>query len=125
MQPSRLRVCTLALPGVTEQSILDRSVFKVRGKAFATENWPEEGWAVVKLSLVDQKRLCAASMAIQPEGERGATGVTLIRLTAIDDEMLTEALTAAWRLAYGADAGGAARTPEAGVAASARQVADR
>lgn len=124
MQPSRLRLCTLALPGVSEQSILDRSVFKVRGKAFATENWPEEGWAVVKLSLKDQKRLRAASIAVQPEGERGATGITLVRLSAISDELLTEVLTAAWRLAYGADAGGPARTPEAGVAA-ARQVAGR
>ncbi|MBP7703735.1 MAG: MmcQ/YjbR family DNA-binding protein [Caulobacter sp.] len=97
---SRLRSCAIALPGVSEKVILDRISFTVRGKTFATEGWPEEGWAVVKLSLADQKRLCA-SIAIRPEPERGAAGVTLVRLPAVEDDVLAEVLTAAWTLAYG------------------------
>lgn len=51
---SRLRGCALNLPGVTEKVILDRICFQVRGKTFATEGWPEAGWAVVKMALADR-----------------------------------------------------------------------
>jgi len=97
---SRLRTCAMTLPGVSEKVILDRISFMVRGTTFATEGWPEDGWAVVKLSPADQKRL-AASIAIKPEPERGAAGVTLIRLQGVGDALLLEVLTAAWALAYG------------------------
>lgn len=97
---SRLRTCAMTLPGVSEKVILDRISFMVRGTTFATEGWPEDGWAVVKLSPADQKRL-AASIAIKPEPERGAAGVTLIRLQGVGDALLQEVLTAAWALAYG------------------------
>ncbi len=90
----------MTLPGVSEKVILDRISFMVRGTTFATEGWPEDGWAVVKLSPADQKRL-AASIAIKPEPERGAAGVTLIRLQGVGDALLQEVLTAAWALAYG------------------------
>lgn len=116
---SRLRSCAMTLPGVTEKVILDRITFAVRGRTFATEGWPQEGWAVVKLAIPDQTRLTAA-LAIKPEPERGAAGVTLVRLQGIDDDLLTEVLTAAWRVAYGQtkDAGrsadAAAPSPGAG-----------
>jgi len=96
-----MRAQAMALPGVTEKVLLERSVFQVRGRPFATENWPEPGWAVVKLPLDAQRRLSAASLAVKPEAERGAAGVTLLRLTAIDDDLLLDVLTAAWGLAYG------------------------
>lgn len=116
---SRLRTCAMTLPGVSEKIILERISFMVRGKTFATEGWPEDGWAVVKLSAADQRRL-SSSIAIKPEPERGAAGVTLIRLQGVGDELLLEVLTAAWTLAYGgarvgaraqADAAGEGRQP--------------
>ncbi len=97
---SRLRTCAMTLPGVSEKVILDRISFIVRGKTFATEGWPENGWAVVKLSPADQKRL-SSSIAIKPEPERGAAGVTLVKLQGVGDELLLDVLTAAWTLAYG------------------------
>ena len=117
MTDSRLRARAMALPGVTEKVLLDRSMFQVRGRAFATENWPEPGWAVVKLPLDAQRRLSAASLAVKPEAERGAAGVTLLRLTAIDDDLLVDVLTEAWRLAYGEKSRGVA-SAERGAQAS-------
>lgn len=103
MIDSRLRGHALALPGVSEKTLLERSMFQVRGRTFATESWPEPGWAVVKLPLAEQRRLCALSIAVKPEPERGPTGVTLLRLVGINEELLVDVLTAAWRLAYGPD----------------------
>jgi hypothetical protein len=97
---SRLRTCAMTLPGVSEKAILNRLSFMVRGKTFATEGWPEDGWAVVKLSPADQKRL-SSSIAVKPEPERGAAGVTLVRLQGVGDALLLDVLTAAWTLAYG------------------------
>lgn len=91
----------MTLPGVSEKPILDRLCFSVRGTTFATEGWPEEGWAVVKLDPDDQRQFMS-SIAIRPEsGERGAGGITLIRLQGVDDALLTDVLVAAWRRAYG------------------------
>lgn len=101
MIESRLRAPALALPGVSEKILLERSMFQVRGRTFATESWPEPGWAVVKLSLAEQRRLQGLSLAIKPEPERGAAGITLLRLAAIDDDLLIDILDSAWRQAYG------------------------
>ncbi|MBO9708853.1 MAG: MmcQ/YjbR family DNA-binding protein [Caulobacter sp.] len=101
---SRLRACALSLPGVHETAVLETRVFKVRGKAFATEGWPEAGWAVVKLSPQDQKRLVAGSIALAPEpGPRGKKGVTLIRLKGADDDLISEVLVAGWQAVYGGE----------------------
>jgi hypothetical protein len=115
MQESRLRTCALALPAVTEKPMLDGLMFQVRGRTFATEGWPEAGWAVVKLAPADQQRLAAASIAITAEpGSRGPTGVTLVRLAGLDDELLSDVLAAAWQRAY-VEVGGraSASRPEA------------
>lgn len=103
MTESRLREHALALPGVSEKIILERSMFQVRGRTFATENWPEAGWAVVKLPLSAQLAFGKLSVAVKPEPERGAAGITLLRLVGLEDEVLIDILAAAWRLAYGAD----------------------
>ncbi len=100
---SRLRAQALALPGAQEKVLLDRPMFKVRGRTFATENWPEPGWAVVKLTIADQARFSALSLAVRAEPERGAAGITLLRLAGLDDELLGDVLAAAWSLAYGAE----------------------
>ena len=113
MIDSRLRHHAMTLPGATEKVLLERVMFQVRSRTFATENWPEPGWAVVKLPLEDQRRFQAASVAVKPELERGAAGITLLRLVGIDDELLVDILSSAWRLAYGPDKA----RPAVGVAA--------
>lgn len=103
MIDSRLRGLAMALPGVQERVLLDRPMFQVRGRTFATESWPELGWAVVKLTLADQARFAALSLAVTREPERGSAGITLLRLVGLGDELLGDVLTAAWTQAYGAE----------------------
>ncbi len=105
MIDSRLRGPALMLPGVQEKVLLDRQVFQIRGRTLAAENWPEPGWAVVKLTLADQARFASLSPAVTAEPERGGAGVTLLRLVGLSDELLGDILTAAWTLAYETEKG--------------------
>ncbi len=89
-------------PGAQARTVLDSVRFCLSGKAFATLNWPEQGWAVVKLSLADQKKALALSDGFSRELGRRRSGVTLIRLEAVSEAALAEVLAAAWREAYGA-----------------------
>jgi hypothetical protein len=103
-------------PGVQVRTVLDAVQFRVSGRAFATLGWPAEGWAVVKLNRSDQARALASSEALTVEpGRRRRTGVTLVRLKAIDETAMAEVLAAAWREAYRPDHG---RSAEALGAAS-------
>lgn len=97
MSPHPFALVALSLPGVTAKAILDTQVFRVRQTTFATLGWPEPGWAVIKLSLGDQKRLLAQSSALAAEpGPRGKQGVTLMRLDAASEALVAETLRAAW-----------------------------
>lgn len=88
-------------PGVQVRPVLDAVQFRVGGRAFATLGWPAEGWAVVKLNPSDQARALAHSDALTAEpGRRRKSGVTLVRLKAIDEAAMAEVLAAAWREAY-------------------------
>ncbi|SFI51539.1 MmcQ/YjbR family DNA-binding protein [Caulobacter sp. UNC279MFTsu5.1] len=88
-------------PGVQRKPVLETTQFRVGHKTFATLGWPSEGWAVVKLSLAEQRRVLAASDAFAREpGRRRNSGVTLVRLQGLDPELLADVLAVAWREAY-------------------------
>lgn len=102
MTPKAFLAAAASLPAVQHVSVLETEVFKVRGRAFATLNWPAPGWAVVKLRAADQIRLIAQSRALAREpGPRGKRGVTVVQLKALDEAEAGEVLAAAWSLAYG------------------------
>lgn len=89
------------VPDVQRKPVLDTLQFRVGGNAFATLGWPSEGWAVVKLSAIDQRRALAASDAFARDPERRRnSGVTRVRLQGIDPAVLAEVVGAAWRHAY-------------------------
>jgi hypothetical protein len=89
-------------PGARVRLVMDTVRFCVGAKAFATLNWPGQGWAVLKLAQDDQKRLLARSDGFTREPGRRRCGVTLVRLEAVSELELADAIAAAWRYAYGA-----------------------
>jgi hypothetical protein len=111
MTPDDFRVIAERLPTVQARCVLETIQFKSVGKTFATLGWPENGWAVVKLSGADQVRLLRQSQALGLEpGRRRRSGVTLVRLAALDADTAADLLSAAWREAQGAPARVADRT---------------
>jgi hypothetical protein len=99
MTPSAFRTLALSLPGAIEKSHMDHPDFRVRGKIFATMGSPDDSFAMVRLTNVQQDMLCRAvpkSFAPVPGGwgERGSTRVALKHA---DKVSVLEALTMAWR----------------------------
>lgn len=98
MTASQFRKLALALPEATEASHMDHPDFRVRNKIFATLDYPEKGWAMVKVTRNQQKLLVREEPeAFKPVkggwGERGATNVVL---QAASPALVRKALAAAW-----------------------------
>lgn len=86
---------------VQVRPVLDTTQFRVGGAAFATLGWPEDGWAVVKLSLKDQAAALALSDAVTIDPQRPRnSGVTLVRLKGIDEDAMAFILSTAFSHAY-------------------------
>lgn len=101
---SRLGVAVKAKP------VLETVQFRVGARIFATLNWPQVGWAVIKLGLKDQADALALSDAVSVEPHRPRnSGVTLVRLKGIDEDAMAFILAAAFNEAYAK----AARSPPA------------
>ena len=73
--------------------------FRVRGKIFATLGYPGKDWAVVKLTLNEQKRFIQSDPNVfQPvKGAWGRRGNANVYLPAATIGIVREALSAAWR----------------------------
>lgn len=84
--------------GVVTYPILDTVQYRFGGKAFATLGWPAAGWAVIKLDRRDQDWALSLSEALAPEpGGRRRAGIVLVRLAAVEDDVVALVLSAAWR----------------------------
>jgi hypothetical protein len=99
MTPNGFRRIALALNDVVESAHHGHPDFRVGGKIFATLGYPDRKWGAVNLTP-DQQR---ARMRDHPDafvpakGKWGEQGATTVRLDAIDEETLGEALTLAWQ----------------------------
>jgi hypothetical protein len=95
------RRLALSFPECEERSHMDHPDFRVGGKIFATLGYPEEGWAMVKITPVEQEMLVKAQPKVfNPcTGAWGRRGATNVRLKAARKPTLRRALEAAWRLA--------------------------
>jgi hypothetical protein len=95
------RRLALGFPECEERSHMDHPDFRVGGKIFATLGHPEEGWAMVKITPVEQEMLVKAQPKVfNPcTGAWGRRGATNVRLKAARKPTLRRALEAAWRLA--------------------------
>ena len=92
------RRIALSLPGVEELSGLGYPNFCVERKSFATIEEPDST-AVLRLTRSQQAEFVAAApeMFAPVSGGWGRVGSTVVRLEAVEEAKLHEALAAAWR----------------------------
>ncbi len=73
--------------------------FRVGRRIFATLGFPDDAWAMVKLTPEQQATLVEAApvVFVPVSGGWGRRGSTHVRLAAADQSSLSHALTTAWR----------------------------
>ena len=97
MTPAAFRKLALGLEGATESAHGGHPDFRAAGKVFATMGYPDNGWAMVKLTPDQQEMLCAAEPAMfRPvKGGWGLRGATNLSLAAADARTARSALAMA------------------------------
>ena len=98
MTADDFRRIALGMKGAVERAHMNHPDFRVRGRIFATLHGDQE-WGMVKLTPEQQRAFVRdAPQVFRPEsGAWGRQGCTAVRLDAVDEEMLGEAVTLAWR----------------------------
>jgi len=92
-----LRRIALGMKGTTESAHMGHPDFRVNGRIFATLR-ADAAWGMVKLTPEQQQDFMARDAAFAPEsGAWGRQGYTAVRLDAVDEDTLGEALTLAWQ----------------------------
>lgn len=101
MTTEDFRRLALALPGAIESAHMRHPDFRVNGKIFATLDYPDEHWGMVKLSPEEQHSFAQTEPdAFMPvNGAWGRRGCTNVRLQAVKPMVLEEALRLAWKRA--------------------------
>ena len=99
MTAAGFRRIALGLKDAIEQAHHDHPDFRVGGRIFATLGYPDKGWGMVSLTREQQRDWVRAHPhAFAPvKGAWGEQGATNVRLGAVDEEALGEAMTLAWR----------------------------
>jgi hypothetical protein len=99
MTADDFRKLALSFPEAVESAHMHHPDFRVRGKIFATLGYPGKDWAVVKLTLNEQKRFIQSDPNVfQPvKGAWGRRGNANVYLPAATIGIVREALSAAWR----------------------------
>jgi hypothetical protein len=102
MTPDQFRRLALNLPDTSEARHMGHPDFRVRGKIFATLGYPDDGYAMIRLSPEDQRFLVRSQPEVyQPvKGAWGQAGCTNVRLSAARTGPVREALTFAWEAAF-------------------------
>ena len=93
------RRIALGLTGAVEQSHHDHPDFRVHGRIFATLGYPDSAWGMVTLTPEQQAEYIRDHAAVfEPAaGAWGLQGATMVKLSAVEEETLGEALTLAWK----------------------------
>jgi hypothetical protein len=92
------RKLALSLPETTEKAHMGHPDFRVRGKIFATLNYPNREWGMVKLAPAQQLKFVKSDSAFVPvKGKWGKQGSTNVHLRSVSRRRLGEALETAWR----------------------------
>jgi hypothetical protein len=71
--------------------------FRVRGKIFATLGYPDKGWGMVKLTPEQQRAFVQSDgeAFVPVKGAWGEKGSTNVRLSAVKEALLQDAMAAA------------------------------
>ena len=93
------RRIALGLPEASESAHMGHPDFRVRNKVFATLGYPNEAWAMVKLTPEQQASfvLRGTGRVCTREGRLGLRGATNIRIEPADEATLRHAIVTAWR----------------------------
>ena len=99
MTPAGFRRLALGLRDAIEQAHHGHPDFRVGGRIFATLGYPDKKWGVVILTPDQQRSFVREypGMFVPAAGAWGEQGNTTVRLEAVEEEILGEALTVAWR----------------------------
>jgi hypothetical protein len=99
MTAQDFRRIALSFPGVVEAGHMGHPDFRVNNRIFATLGYPGPGWAMVKLTPVQQEWLVRAEPEVftPVPGAWGRSGCTNVRLRAAGKKAVREALITAWR----------------------------
>ncbi len=101
MTSQDFRRLALSFPETSEKAHMDHPDFRVSGKIFATLGYREDGWAMVKLTPLEQELFMKSHLTVFAPctGAWGRRGATSVRLKAARKPTLRRALEAAWHLA--------------------------
>ena len=96
MRADEFRRIALGLRDVEERSHMNHPDFRAGGRIFATLH-PDLAWGMVVLTPDQQQRFVRehAGVFVPEKGAWGRQGCTAVRLEAVDEEQLGEALTLA------------------------------
>jgi hypothetical protein len=102
MGPEEFRKLALSFPGAEEREHMDHPDFRVGGKIFATLGYPNESFAMVRLSPKLQAQFVKEDPDIFASvggtwGKRGATHILLKAVSKPHKEKVRLALEAAWQ----------------------------
>ena len=96
MSPHDFRRIALALPGVTEGSHHGHADFRFEGRVIASLGYPDAGHGMVRLDEARQAMFLHLDPAFAPAaGAWGRQGSTVVRLAAVAEALLRDALAAA------------------------------
>ncbi len=123
------RRIALGMKDAVESAHMDHPDFRVGNRIFATLHADNE-WGMVNLTPEQQQRFMEeAPKAFVPEkGAWGLQGCTAVRLDTVEEDLLGEAMTLAWRNRVEKSAATGSKTkgsPTAGVQTLARERCER
>lgn len=98
MTAEEFRKLALQFPEAIESAHMGHPDFRVGGKIFATL-WPDDGWAMVRLTPDEQEMFVAAAPHVfSPiKGKWGLGGATRVHLKTATKANARDGLVAAWR----------------------------
>jgi hypothetical protein len=98
MTEDAFRRIALGMQNATEGAHMGHPDFRANGRIFATLHG-DHTWGMVKLTPDEQERFVRENpaMFVPENGAWGRQGCTRVRLDSVDEEVLGEAMTLAWR----------------------------
>ena len=99
MTADQFRKIALSFPEAIESEHMAHPDFRVGGKIFATLNYPDDDWAVVKFTPDQQSEFIGRDPEVfqAVKGGWGRRGSTNIYLPAAKIDIVRKALDVAWR----------------------------
>jgi predicted DNA-binding protein (MmcQ/YjbR family) len=99
MTADDFRRLALELSGAVESAHMNHPDFRVNGEIFATSQYPNAEWAMVKLSPEQQADFVQSyEKAFRPvKGAWGRQGCTNVLLSEAEEDAVRAALQSAWR----------------------------